>query len=139
MVPAISALSRLEAESVRLFDQPPVTLIDLYQRRLRAQPALIRQVASQTNDDARSMDTQTEEVPRNAWIVALVLITLPPSPPFIARFFVGGCIRSMIFVPNVRGLFDAAPISSGPSQKATLTIEYFVFLIEMTASAPCAS
>lgn len=69
-VPATHAFSRLEAESVRLFDQPPVVPIDLYQRRLRAQPALIRQVASQTNDDARSMETQTEEVPQNVWIVA---------------------------------------------------------------------
>lgn len=59
---AVRAVSRLEMESVRLFDQPPVTPIDLYHRKLRGQPALIRQVASQTNDDARSVEAQTDEV-----------------------------------------------------------------------------
>lgn len=61
-VRAIRAASRLEIESVRLFDQPPVTPIDLYHRKLRWQPAVIRQVASQTNDDARSVEAQTDEV-----------------------------------------------------------------------------
>lgn len=59
---AVRAASRLEVESVRLFDQAPVPPIDLYHRRLRGQPALIRQVGSQTNEDARSVETQTDEV-----------------------------------------------------------------------------
>lgn len=59
---AIRAASRLEVESVRLFDQAPILPIDLYHRRLRGQPALIRQAGSQTNEDARSVEAQTDEV-----------------------------------------------------------------------------
>lgn len=61
---AIRAASRLEVESARLFDQPPILPIDLYHRRLRGQPALIRQAGSQTNEDARSVEAQTDEVRR---------------------------------------------------------------------------
>eukprot|EP00752_Nemacystus_decipiens_P007144 g6397.t1 len=59
---AIRAASRLEVESVRLFDQAPISPIDLYHRRLRAQPAFIRQAGSQTNEDARSVEVQTDEI-----------------------------------------------------------------------------
>lgn len=62
---AIRAASRLEVESVRLFDQAPIPPIDLYHRRLRGQPALIRQAGSQTNEDARSVEAQTDEVSSN--------------------------------------------------------------------------
>ncbi|CAM9816841.1 unnamed protein product [Ectocarpus sp. 6 AP-2014] len=61
-VRAIRGASRLEVESVRLFDQVPILPIDLYHRRLRGQPALIRQAGTQTNDDARSVEGQTDEI-----------------------------------------------------------------------------
>ncbi|CAM9530285.1 unnamed protein product, partial [Hapterophycus canaliculatus] len=59
---AVRAASRLEVESSRLFDQAPILPIDLYHRRLRGQLATIRQAGSQTNEDARSVDVQTEEI-----------------------------------------------------------------------------
>lgn len=62
---AVRAASRLEVESVRLFDQAPIPPIDLYHRRLRGHPALIRQAGSQTNEDARSVEAQTDEVRSN--------------------------------------------------------------------------
>ncbi|CAB1117592.1 unnamed protein product [Ectocarpus sp. CCAP 1310/34] len=61
-VRAIRRVSRLEVESVRLFDQAPILPIDLYHRRLRGQSALIRQAGTQTNDDARSVEGQTDEI-----------------------------------------------------------------------------
>ncbi|CAM9665679.1 unnamed protein product [Ectocarpus sp. 4 AP-2014] len=61
-VRAIRRASRLEVESVRLFDQAPILPIDLYHRRLRGQPASIRQAGTQTNDDARSVEGQTDEI-----------------------------------------------------------------------------
>ncbi|CAM9720835.1 unnamed protein product, partial [Ectocarpus fasciculatus] len=61
-VRAIRGASRLEVESVRLFDQAPILPIDLYHRRLRGQPALIRQAGTQTNEDARSVEGQTDEI-----------------------------------------------------------------------------
>lgn len=59
---AIRASCRLEMESVRLFDQAPIAPIDLYHRRLRGAGARIRQAASQTNEENRSVETQTDEV-----------------------------------------------------------------------------
>lgn len=61
-VHAILAACRLETESIRLFDQAPIAPLDLYHRRLRGQSAKIRQTATQTNEDDRSVETQTDEV-----------------------------------------------------------------------------
>ncbi|CAM9298502.1 unnamed protein product [Scytosiphon promiscuus] len=59
---AIRAACRLEVTSSRIFDQAPILPIDLYHRMLRGQPAMIRQAGSQTNEDARSVDVQTDEI-----------------------------------------------------------------------------
>ena len=84
---AIRSASRLEVESVRLFDQLPVAPIDLYYRRLRGQPPLIRQVATQTNEDARSVDTQTDEARETLNGVQVWLCTLCCPPSFTCRRF----------------------------------------------------
>lgn len=65
------ASSRLDVISVRLFAQAPVTPLELYHRRLRGQGARIRQVATQTNDENRSVEMQTDEVGREGTVVYL--------------------------------------------------------------------
>lgn len=56
----LKSLITLSETSIDLFSQPPLPAHDLYLREIRA--GSIRQTQCQTNDDARSMPTQTEHI-----------------------------------------------------------------------------
>ena len=53
-------LKEIATEKFDVFNQNPLTKYDAYLKNLRAES--IRQVMAQTNDDARSMEIQTEEI-----------------------------------------------------------------------------
>lgn len=53
-------LKEISVEKFDIFHQNPLTAHDTYMRNLRA--TTIRQVMSQTNDDARTMEIQTDEI-----------------------------------------------------------------------------